>query len=87
MSESARFNMIEAQIRTNNVTDVRIHAALEDNALDLLYPSAEDELREARQLVGAQLPTECGSSRMFRCRVERRVGRIAQEDGGRRCRG
>ena len=25
----------------------RIHAALEDNALDLLYPSAKDELREA----------------------------------------
>src|SRR5947199_8960254 len=24
----------------------RIHAALEDNALDLLYPSAKDELRE-----------------------------------------
>src|SRR6266478_9110725 len=24
----------------------RIHAALEDNALDLLYPSAEDELRD-----------------------------------------
>ena len=24
----------------------RIHAALEDNALDLLYPSAQDELRD-----------------------------------------
>jgi hypothetical protein len=24
----------------------RIHAALEDNALDLLYPSAKDELRD-----------------------------------------
>ena len=27
----------------------RIHAALEDNALDLLYPSAEDELRDITQ--------------------------------------
>ena len=27
----------------------RIHAALEDNALDLLYPSAHDELREVRE--------------------------------------
>src|SRR6266446_2495301 len=26
--------------------DPRIHAALEDNALDLLYPSAKDELRD-----------------------------------------
>src|SRR5712691_2885214 len=28
------------------VTKPRIHAALEDNALDLLYPSAKDELRD-----------------------------------------
>lgn len=28
------------------VSKPRIHAALEDNALDLLYPSAEDELRD-----------------------------------------
>ena len=27
----------------------RIHAALEDNALDLLYPSAKDELRDLMQ--------------------------------------
>jgi len=27
----------------------RIHAALEDNALDLLYPNAEDELRDAME--------------------------------------
>jgi len=27
-------------------TNARIHAALEDNALDLLYPSAKDELRD-----------------------------------------
>ena len=28
------------------VSRPRIHAALEDNALDLLYPSAKDELRD-----------------------------------------
>ncbi len=28
MSDSARFNMVETQIRTSNVTDVRIHAAM-----------------------------------------------------------
>ena len=31
------------------VTNPRIHAALEDNALDLLYPSAKDELRDLMQ--------------------------------------
>jgi signal transduction histidine kinase len=30
----------------------RLHAALEDNALDLLYPSAKDELRDVMQLAG-----------------------------------
>lgn len=30
----------------------RIHAALEDNALDLLYPSAKDELRDVMEEVG-----------------------------------
>ncbi|MEY2557548.1 MAG: two-component system, OmpR family, sensor kinase [Verrucomicrobiota bacterium] len=33
----------------------RIHAALEDNALDLLYPSAKDELRDVME-VEAKLP-------------------------------
>jgi hypothetical protein len=31
------------------VAKPRIHAALEDNALDLLYPSAKDELRDIMQ--------------------------------------
>ena len=31
------------------VAKPRLHAALEDNALDLLYPTARDELRELRQ--------------------------------------
>jgi signal transduction histidine kinase len=34
----------------------RIHAALEDNALDLLYPSAKDELRDLME--GDELATE-----------------------------
>jgi len=32
----------------------RIHAALEDNALDLLYPSAKDELRDLMEDEGSQ---------------------------------
>lgn len=35
----------------------RIHAALEDNALDLLYPSAKDELRDAME-VETKLPAD-----------------------------
>src|SRR5436309_12271184 len=31
------------------VAKPRLHAALEDNALDLLYPSAKDELRDIMQ--------------------------------------
>ena len=34
----------------------RIHAALEDNALDLLYPSAQDELRDIIQTEGPASP-------------------------------
>ncbi|HWA07854.1 MAG TPA: HAMP domain-containing sensor histidine kinase [Opitutaceae bacterium] len=34
----------------------RIHAALEDNALDLLYPSAEDELRDVMESGDQPLP-------------------------------
>ncbi len=35
----------------------RIHAALEDNALDLLYPSAKDELRDLMENEGSPLHT------------------------------
>src|SRR5215469_7909750 len=34
----------------------RIHAAIEDNAMDLLYPSAKDELRDLME--GAEPPPE-----------------------------
>jgi len=47
MSESARFNMIEAQIRTNNVTDVRIHAALDAVMRERFVPTAKQALAYA----------------------------------------
>jgi protein-L-isoaspartate(D-aspartate) O-methyltransferase len=47
MSESARFNMIEAQIRTNNVTDVRIHAALDAVMRERFVPSSKQALAYA----------------------------------------
>ena len=34
--------------------NARIHAALEDNALDLLYPSAREELRDLMQPAGRE---------------------------------
>ncbi|MES1167287.1 MAG: hypothetical protein ABUL68_04730, partial [Pseudomonadota bacterium] len=36
----------------------RIHAALEDNALDLLYPSAEDELHDVMESEEGQPPEQ-----------------------------
>lgn len=36
----------------------RIHAALEDNALDLLYPSAEGELRDVMPAAGAEASSD-----------------------------
>jgi len=44
MRNIARFNMIEAQIRTNDVTDVRIHAALDAVARERFVPSAKKAL-------------------------------------------
>src|ERR1700761_7846365 len=45
--QSARFNMIEAQIRTNDVTDVRIHAAMEAVARERFVPAAKRALAYA----------------------------------------
>lgn len=39
----------------------RIHAALEDNALDLLYPSAKDELRDLMESQGAATDRVAGT--------------------------
>jgi signal transduction histidine kinase len=54
----------------------RIHAALEDGALDLLYPSAEDELRDI-MLPGADDPTD--SARAFG--LHARFYRFLDHDG------
>ena len=47
MLNPARFNMIEAQIRTNDVTDPRIHAALSAVARERFVPSAKQALAYA----------------------------------------
>jgi signal transduction histidine kinase len=45
----------------------RIHAALEDNALDLLYPSAKDELRDLVEPTSAgQAPREAMHAKFYR---------------------
>jgi signal transduction histidine kinase len=46
--QELRHAALEERCRTL-VAKPRIHAALEDNALDLLYPSAKDELRDLMQ--------------------------------------
>jgi hypothetical protein len=43
----------------------RIHAALEDNALDLLYPSARDELRDVMEQSNPSAPPNEGLHARF----------------------
>jgi signal transduction histidine kinase len=50
------------------VAKPRIHAALEDNALDLLYPSAKDELRD---LMEGEEPSPEQAARSLRARFYR----------------
>jgi protein-L-isoaspartate(D-aspartate) O-methyltransferase len=57
MSESARFNMVEAQIRTSNVTDSRILAAISAVAREKFVPSA------ARALAYADVPVAVAQGR------------------------
>ncbi len=57
MSESARFNMVEAQIRTSNVTDPRILAAISAVAREKFVPSA------ARALAYADVPVAVAQGR------------------------
>jgi protein-L-isoaspartate(D-aspartate) O-methyltransferase len=57
MSESARFNMVEAQIRSSNVTDVRILAAMNAVAREKFVPSA------ARALAYADVPVAIAQGR------------------------
>ena len=47
MSESARFNMVETQIRTANVTDIRIMAAMNAVARERFVPRAAQALAYA----------------------------------------
>jgi len=55
--QTARFNMIEAQIRTNDVTDVRIHAAFDAVARERFMPTAK------RALAYADVPVEIAPGR------------------------
>jgi len=57
MSESARFNMVEAQIRTSNVTDPRILAAMNAVARENFVP------RAARALAYADVPVAVAPGR------------------------
>jgi len=57
MSESARFNMVEAQIRTSNVTDPRILAAISAVAREKFVPTA------ARALAYADVPVAVAQGR------------------------
>jgi protein-L-isoaspartate(D-aspartate) O-methyltransferase len=57
MSESARFNMVEAQIRSSNVTDPRILAAMNAVAREKFVPSA------ARALAYADVPVAVAQGR------------------------
>ncbi|HVV26638.1 MAG TPA: protein-L-isoaspartate O-methyltransferase [Bryobacteraceae bacterium] len=57
MSETARFNMVEAQIRTSNVTDPRIHAAMGVVPREKFVPAA------ARALAYADVPVAVAPGR------------------------
>jgi protein-L-isoaspartate(D-aspartate) O-methyltransferase len=57
MYHTARFNMIEAQIRTNDVTDARIHAALGAVARERFVPPGK------KALAYADVPVEIAPGR------------------------
>jgi protein-L-isoaspartate(D-aspartate) O-methyltransferase len=57
MLNTARFNMIEAQIRTNDVTDVRIHAAFDAVERERFVPSGK------KALAYADVPVEIAPGR------------------------
>jgi len=58
-ASSQRFNMIETQVRTNDVTDVRIHAALDAVARERFVPTAK------RALAYADVPVEIAPGRFL----------------------
>lgn len=59
MSAAARFNMIEAQIRTSNVTDPRVLAALDAVARERFVPTA------SRALAYADVPVPVAPGRFL----------------------
>lgn len=65
------------------VRRARIHAALEDDALDLLYPSAKDELREimARDLELSEEHAAYALQATFYRFLDRHGGLIAADEG------
>lgn len=62
--ENQRHAVLVERCRTL-VAKPRLHAALEDNALDLLYPTAKDELREL------MAPDDAGANRTLRAEFYR----------------
>lgn len=77
MSESARFNMVEAQIRTSNVTDPRIHAAMGAVARERFVPNA------ARALAYADVPVAIAPGRyLLDPRSFAKLLQLAQIDAG-----
>lgn len=77
MSESARFNMVEAQIRTSNVTDPRIHAAMGAVARERFVPNA------ARALAYADVPVAVAPGRyLLDPRSFAKLLQLAQVDAG-----
>lgn len=77
MSESARFNMVEAQIRTSNVTDPRIHAAMGAVAREKFVPHA------ARALAYADVPVAVAPGRyLLDPRSFAKLLQLAQVDAG-----
>src|SRR5438552_2089155 len=58
------------------VSKPRIHAALEDNALDLLYPSAKDELRDLMEGGDVSSEQAPGSLHARFCRFLDRAGAV-----------
>jgi signal transduction histidine kinase len=66
--EELRYAALAERCR-NLIDKPRIHAALEDNALDLLYPSAKEELRDIMEnatLPGQSPPSRAPQARFYR---------------------
>ena len=69
-----------AELCRNLVRKPRIHAALEDDALDLLYPIAKDELRDV-MTPGDPLPSKQALQGVFYRFLDRKGAVISPPDG------